>query len=286
MGDDDRAGDVLVVSIDLTGRIRIWSLPESMDDEGDVNESSRDAKPQQVSATIEFVVENATGTSFQLCPPRISGVGDVLLAVARLDGTMAVVATGLATPNAPKPALAAGTMVDVWSKPGSIAMSSDWHPSKRCVAVGRQDGLVEILGEAPHRLIHHQAPVRAVRFTPDATLLITASDDGMLAIWDLCRSVPVLVNHLVDAHASWILNMAKLDDSRRFVTCGADHKLHVWRVGQLHQALHTFTCDDTVWTIHATMPQQRSLISGGSTPPRLISGSESGHLQIYSLESS
>ncbi len=286
VGDDDMAGDYLVVSIDLTGRIRIWCLPETMDDDDTSSggsDASNGSKPRHIRPVQDFVLENATGTSFQICPPKVSGVGDVLLAVARLDGTIAVIATGLSTPKASKQPILAGTIIDVWSKVGPIAMSSDWHPFQKCLAVGRQDGLVEILGDAPHRLIHHEAPVRAVRFTPDANLLVTASDDGMLAVWDLGRSVPVLVNHIVQAHASWILNMTTLSDSRRFLTCGADRKLNVWSAGKLHQSMHTFTCDDTVWTIHSTTTLQR----GGaniSIPPRLVSGSESGSLQIYSLE--
>lgn len=284
VGDDEMAGHLLVVAIDLTGRIRIWCLPETMDGEvNDRNDSSILPTLQHIRPSQEFLVSNATGTSFQICPPKISGVGDVMLAVPRLDGTIALVASGIATPKAPKDAKAAGTIVDIWSKGGPIVMSSNWHPSKRSLAVGRQDGLVEILGESPHRLIHHEAPVRAVKFTPDANLLITASDDGMLAIWDLVRSVPVLVNHVVQAHATWVLNMTTLADSRRFLTCGADRKLHVWKVGQLHQSMHTFTCDDTVWTIHATATTNRS-VGGSTTPSRLISGAETGNLQIYSLE--
>lgn len=281
VGDDDMAGDQLVVSMDLTGRIRIWTLPETMDEEDDANQSSTQ---QTIRVAKEFSVENATGTCFQICPPKTIGVGDVLLAVARLDGTVAIVTTGLATPKATKEPQAAGQIVDVWSKTGSIAMSSDYHPSKRSLAVGRQDGLVEILGESPHRLIHHEATVRAVKFTPDANLLITASDDGMVAVWDLERSVPVLVNHVVQAHGSWVLSMAALGDSRRFLTCGADRKLSVWNAGQMHQSMHTFTCDDTVWTIHAASTLQRSVGASANQPPRLVSGSENGGLQIYSLE--
>lgn len=294
VGDDEMAGDQLVVSMDLTGRIRLFSLCETMDEDGgddsatDRGDPSSRGEPQHLRAVRDFLVENATGACFQICPPKISGVGDILLAVARLDGTIAIVATGLVTPKATKDPLAAGAIVDVWSKPGSIAMSSDWHPSRRSLAVGRQDGIVEILGEKPHRMIHHEAPVRAVKFTPDAHLLVTASDDGMLAVWDLGRAVPVLVNHVVQAHASWILSMTALADSRRFLTCGADRKVHVWSAGKMHQPMHTFTCDDTVWTIHGATTLQRTIGGGASVatnnPPRMISGSENGGLQIYSLE--
>ena len=133
-----------------------------------------------------------------------------------------------------------------------------WHPTKKNLAIGRQDGLVEILGDRPHRLVGiHETPVRSVSFTPDGNLLISASDEGMLAVWDVSRAIPALVHHVVKAHDSWILNSTMLSDSRRFVTSSADRKLNVWNVGQMDQALHTFTCDGTC--LLYTSPSPRDL---------------------------
>ena len=208
--------------------------------------------------------------------------------------------------------MAPGTVIDRISKPGPIAMTIKWHPSRLDVVIGRQDGSVDILGVGgivnvnsdnystkPRRLIHHEAPVRAASFTPDGNQLITCSDDGMLAVWDVSRSSsnsqPVLVRHVTQAHggngSGWILGLAVLSDSRRFLTCGADRKLHVWNVGQMDQSMHTFACDDTVWSIHSTATSTSSSSNGqqlqhlnAKQPPRLVSGSEKGMLQIYSLE--
>ena len=284
VGDDDMAGDLLVVSMDLSGRVRIWTLPEDMDEEEmNSDDSSPPSEPQTLVAAQEFLVSNATGTCLQIFPPKNSGNGDVQIAIACLDGTISVVSTGLSTPKEKKEPAEAGTVVEILSKPGSIAMSGDWHPSRKSIAVGRQNGLVEILGEKPHRLIHHEAPVRAVAFTPDGSLLVTGSDDGMLAVWDISRSHPVLVHHVVQAHTSWILSVTALSDSRRFITCGADRKINVWNVGQMDQSLHSFSCDDTVWTIHARTSQQRQIVNT-QHPQRLVAGSEEGGLQIFSLE--
>ena len=162
-------------------------------------------------------------------------------------------------------------------------MAGAWHPTKRNIAVGRNDGLIEILGEKPHRLIHHEAPVRSIAYTPDGNLLLSGSDDGMLAVWDVSRAHPVLVHHVVQAHASWILSLTTLSDSRRFITCGADRQVHVWSVGQMDKSLHSFTCDNTVWSINALTLQQRQTL-GTQPPPRLVAGSEVGGIQIFSLE--
>ena len=159
---------------------------------------------------------------------------------------------------------------------------------KKSIAVGRKDGLVEVLGDRSHRLIQHEAPVRSVTFTPDGNLLVTASDDGMVSVWDNSRAgSPVLVHHVVQAHATWVLNLVALSDSRRFVSCGADQKLRVWGFSEMdNQALHSFTSDDVVWTMDALTIKSSNLSSAQqSTLTRLVTGSENGGLHIYTLES-
>lgn len=272
VGEDDMAGDLVVASLDLTGRVRVWTCtPESLDTDAQEN------APSRIKATHEFSVEGATGTVMALCPPNLSGQGNVMVAIAMLDGTIAMVATGLATPKATKEPSPAGTVLDKWGS-GSIAMSLAWHPNQHILVVGRKDGLVDILPatkKGPHRLVRHGSPVRAVSYTPDAQLLITGSDEGMLCVWDVNRKAPTLVHHVVQAHTSWILSVSVLSDSRRFVTCGADRKIHVWNVGQIYAPMHTFQTDSTVWTTHITPKQD---------PQRLITGSEDGFVQVYSLD--
>ena len=273
VGEDDMAGDFVVASLDLTGRVRVWTCsPDSLDTD-DASENG----PNRVKATHEFSVNGATGTVMALCPPNLSGQGNVIVAIAMLDGSVAMVATGLATPKATKEASSAGTVVDHWGS-GSIAMSLTWHPNQHVLVVGRKDGIVDILPatkKGPHRLVRHGSPVRAVAYTPDAQLLITGSDEGMLCVWDVNRKVPTLVHHVVQAHTSWILSVSVLSDSRRFVSCGADRKIHVWNVGQIYAPMHTFQTDSTVWTTQITPKLE---------PPRLVTGSEDGYVQVYSLD--
>jgi len=272
VGEDDNAGDLVVTSLDLAGHVRVWTCtPEELDT------VVVDDVPSSVKATHEFTVEGATGTVMALCPPNLSGQGNVVVALAMLDGTVVMVATGLATPKATKEPTPAGTVLDKWGS-GSIAMSLAWHPNQHILVVGRKDGLVDILPatkKGPHRLVRHGSPVRAVAYTPDAQLLITGSDEGLLCVWDVNRKVPTLVHHVVQAHTSWILSVSVLSDSRRFVTCGADCKIQVWSIGQIYAPMHTFQTDHTVWTTHVTPKQD---------PQRLITGSEEGWVQVYSLE--
>jgi len=295
VGEDDSAGDLIVVSSDLSGKIRIWVLPEDMDNElgkdnnNNNNNNESNKLPDTPEVSQEFIVENATGTCIKIVPPNVSGVGDILLAVPCLDGTIAIVATGVSTPKSKNDPTAAGVLVDRWSKAASsIALCGAWHPLKKSFAVGRQDGLVEILGDRSHRLIQHETPVRSVVFAPDGNLLVTSSDDGMICVWDSSRSsVPVLVQHVVQAHATWVLDSAWLYDSRRFVSCGADRQIRVWSAGQMDEASHSFTSDDVVWTIDALTTAGNgtaNFLAQTHHQSRLISGSETGGLHIYTLE--
>jgi WD40 repeat protein len=173
--------------------------------------------------------------------------------------------------------------------------------------VSRQDGVVDILFSAAskssgnsksHRLLRLvPSPCRAVAFTPDGALLIAGNDNGMICVWDVsgqssrassAMATPVLVHHVLRAHTSWILNMACLPDSRRFVTVGAERQVHVWNVGQLTAPLHTFQLDSAAWTVAipnssriSTKPAQHS----NHATARMVTGSDSGWLQVFSLAS-
>jgi len=275
VGDDDNAGAILIISLDFTGRLRVWTL----EDEDFVGAAAAESEgePKQLRAKDEFVVENATGTLLAATPPNLAGNGDLTAAVACLDGSISIVALGMATPNAKKEPSPVGTILYRWGS-GSTPMSLCWHPTQLKIAIGRKDGVVEIITptkKGQHRLTHHSGPVRTVGFTPDGQLLMTGSDDGSLAVWDVNRQVPTVVHHVVNAHASWILGISPLADSRRFVTAGADGKIHVWQLGTMHAPSHTFHIDQTSWTICA---------SHRTEPQRLVSGSDKGWIQVFSMD--
>jgi len=287
--------------------------------------------PKQLKAVHEFQVENATGTVLMLCPPRWTGPGrDVTVAVPCLDGTIAVVATGWLTPSKladdskPTEASPAGTVLDRWGSRGSaIVLSMTSHPTAPgVVAMGRQNGVLDTLvtkthttnsnnnnnsnnyqhqdeqKQRRHRLhlpghTHDSVPIRSVSYTPDGNLLAAGNDAGDMAVWDVSRpSTPaVLAHHIVNAHKSWILDMVSLDDSRRWVTCGADRKLHVWKVDQMYQPVHTFDSEQTVWTMgltstfNSTNTNDAGIFDKKKTALRLATGTEAGGLQVLSLES-
>ena len=166
VGEDDMAGDLLVSSLDMAGRVRLWKLSEDEDEDkagsNDTTGTSNN-KPKTVRAENEFRIEDATGTVLMMCPPRWMGPGkDVSVAVACLDGTVAQIATGWVTPSrkldgdgdgnddgttVSKATSPPGTLLDRWGSRGSsIALSIASHPVVRgVVAIGRQDGILDTI---------------------------------------------------------------------------------------------------------------------------------------------
>lgn len=307
-GEDRQAGDLVALSLDLSGKVRVWNFSENLDGVSSSNNNNGGEDLRRLRALFEFNVENSTGTTAALCPPRLGvAENDVVAAIGCLDGTIALVATGLQASkkiadstkkNKPNP-LAAGTLVGSnWGNKGSaVPLTLCWHPSTPVLAVGRQNGAVSILaqpGIGKHQQHHltsaaasHNSPVRAVCYSDYGNLLTVSNDEGSIRIWDVSRTVPVIVHHVLQAHDSWILDCTFLggggsgsssssSGNRRFLTAGADKRLHVWDVGQLHQPVHTFQTDHSVWTIDC---------GGPGAQPRLVTGSDSGWLQVYSIES-
>jgi len=219
------------------------------------------------------------------------------------------------TPKVKDPSLS-GTVLDRWGNRGSaVPLSMTGHPFCSTWAVGRQDGTVDILVATTNSNYHlkndnknsnmdnrhrlrlpgedDDTPVRGLAYTPDGNLLIAGNDHGMVAIWDVSRKTVSLVHHVLSAHSSWILCVTALQqDSRRFLTCGADRKIHVWKLDQMHQPCHTFeTDDDTAWTTTvgtSNATTRTASKSGGISADclvedRLVSGTQMGFLQIYSM---
>ena len=284
VGDDTMAGDVVVVALELTGTIRVWSFPEN---NNDLSLESIDM-PKQVTVRSqhEFVVEDATGTLMAVCPPNLFGNGDLMVAVACLDGSIATLALGLATPKAKKEPSVAGSELGRLGSSGSIPLSLCWHPTELTIAVGRSDGLVEIIQSTTtkngnqhhqHRLTHHSDPVRAIDYTPDGSLLVTCCDGGHVAVWDGLGVHKTLVHHVVQAHASWILGVRVFADSRRFATSGMDGKIHVWQLDTLHAPTHTFHAGGQTSNWAISLVQNRD-------PQRLVTGSENGWVQVFSID--
>lgn len=178
VGQDDSAGNLVVVTLDLLGTLRVWELDaatfdnertrhnttatpplsssEKDDEATQAVGEARDIVAQRIPAAHQTVLREATGTALALCRPPVEG--PVCVAVGCLDGSVRLVATGLVTPkysaseNHPLPAI--GTILRSWGGRGSaLPLALCWKPDSAggtngSLAVGRQDGTIDLVSVA------------------------------------------------------------------------------------------------------------------------------------------
>eukprot|EP01083_Nonionella_stella_P088191 245614_1 len=152
-----------------------------------------------------------------------------------------------------------GTVLDAGTvgSGNAIPMSMALHPSHHLTfAVGRKNGSIDMYSSASasqgsgsssnsnsgqhsieddvygqlrrcHRLAQHAgAPVRALCYTPDGSLLLSGCGEGHIYIHDTSsfhtnESIR-MVAAILNAHRGYILSIRALPDGKRFVTSSAD----------------------------------------------------------------
>jgi WD40 repeat protein len=73
----------------------------------------------------------------------------------------------------------------------------------------------------------HRDGIINVRWSPDGSMLATASDDRTIKIWDATKLI--LINTLT-GHKSGVLHVAWSPDGTRLVSGGRDYKIMVWDI--------------------------------------------------------
>jgi WD40 repeat protein len=107
-----------------------------------------------------------------------------------------------------------------------LAISPDgWH-----VATAGANGPVVSLwdaatGRVAARLDGHEAPVRALAFSPDGGRLASGSDDGTVRLWDVAAGTSLGV---LSGHRVRIESLAFSADGGRLASGSADREAHLW----------------------------------------------------------
>ncbi len=123
----------------------------------------------------------------------------------------------------------------------SLAVS----PDDRWIAVGRQDGEVDVLSAESLRLERvfqeHFYPVGSVAFSPDGSELASVSWDGMLKLWPVPVIEPKTVRPSPDGAMVLAAGDAQIHGTRLIILCNRPNNLGRW----------TQTTDYPFWTVDA-----------------------------------
>ena len=158
---------------------------------------------------------------------------------------------------------------------GGFVMSVGYSPDGQFIAAGCNSGMVSVFdSEHGTRLMKHTTshtmPVRSTAFSKDSMLLLTASDDKHVNIYDPRQSQVVAS---LAGHSSWVLSVCMSPDGQRFATGSADNKIKIWDLG-LRRCVHTFDDHaDQVWSV-----------AYNESGTRLVSGGDDGTLNVFQLE--
>jgi WD40 repeat protein/transcriptional regulator with XRE-family HTH domain/energy-coupling factor transporter ATP-binding protein EcfA2 len=89
-----------------------------------------------------------------------------------------------------------------------------------------------ILASRTVLVVHHDAPIRGVAFSPDGMRFVTASDDHTAKVWDAKTGMLLLT---LTGHTAGVFGVAYSPDGMRIATASTDHTAKVWdaNTGQL-----------------------------------------------------
>lgn len=118
---------------------------------------------------------------------------------------------------------------------GAPVLSVALSPDGSWVAAGCSDRRVRLRG--PDRTVRsleaHRGEVRALAFSPDATLLASASEDGGIQIWDLPGN-PV---RRLEGHTAAVRAVAFSPDGKRLVSGSDDRTVRLWNLEEGEEGL-------------------------------------------------
>ncbi|WP_433272751.1 TIR domain-containing protein [Actinosynnema sp. CS-041913] len=144
----------------------------------------------------------------------------------------------------------------------TTAYSATWSPDGRVVAAGLQDGRVKLWRDnAPKELERHGGPVGAVAVSPDATTLVTASDDGTVRLWNVADGTRIgepLVGHVGPVYAA-----AFSPNGEILATGGGDHSVRLWHLPTRRQLAPPHLAHHGTVRSVAFSPDGRVLATGG-----------------------
>ncbi|KXN70092.1 WD40 repeat-like protein [Conidiobolus coronatus NRRL 28638] len=106
----------------------------------------------------------------------------------------------------------------------------DWNSSGTCLATGSYDGQARIWtnsGDLKFVLDKHTGPIFSLKWNKKENLLITASADNTIIVWDTTNGE---MKYQLKNHTAAAMDLDWLDNST-FASCSSDKSIYVYKVG-------------------------------------------------------
>jgi len=114
------------------------------------------------------------------------------------------------------------------------------HPNQREIIIGDQSGRILVwdlmANDCSRELIPEEGDMPAIRsviMTPDGSRMLAANNKGKVYVYDYDMAAYNPAK-MLDAHDTYILNMACSPDGTMLATMSADHTSKIWRLADLH----------------------------------------------------
>ncbi|MBV7337273.1 WD40 repeat domain-containing protein [Chloroflexi bacterium TSY] len=85
-------------------------------------------------------------------------------------------------------------------------------------------------GESIGALIGHDDYSKALRFSPNGTMLASGTNDGQICLWDITNPMQSGLRRVIDGHDLDTTSLAFSSDGRLLVSAGSDYVVRIWNV--------------------------------------------------------
>ncbi|TFK29033.1 WD repeat-containing protein 61 [Coprinopsis marcescibilis] len=154
-----------------------------------------------------------------------------------------------------------------------FGMTCIHSPDGRRIAMSSETGQIFVFDLETNLLsttfTSHAMSVRSIAWSPDSSLLLSASEDKRLVLHDV-RSSPGGIAAAFTGHSSWVLSTDISPDSRLALSGSADKTIKVWDIAA-RSAVSTIQDTGEVWSV-SWRPKPPALGTAGA----FVSGGEDG----------